>query len=228
MKMKTKRKLSFVHIPKAAGLSLHKSLEEFFGVNATLRVGNESDRKAFLKMHAQDLSSFDFISGHISVKELLVKGITFPIVSIVRDPMERLISIQNYLTTSSHEDHLGFDFSDNEEFCKYLSTRNQYNMQCWHLSGMQNSEQAIEFIKNNNVYVATLSNYDEALKDISLFLGAELNQFHINKTRYVKQRDRFLDAQYLEFISEDMVLYDYVLAHRHKIRSRFLSGKTTY
>src|SRR5580658_4341992 len=92
------RQLVFVHIPKTAGLSLHSALENIYGKQSTLRVGNEEDLQRLRQLPDNQVIDKTFLSGHFFYND--IKNRRRPdalLISIVRDPVKRILSNYNYI-----------------------------------------------------------------------------------------------------------------------------------
>ena len=219
-------KLSFVHIPKTAGLSLQAELENYFGKEKTIRIGNQEEREKFLSMKPEKLKSYDYISGHISVKELSQKGVHYPIISVLREPVKRLVSLQHYLTNSNLDQHRGVDFNNIDMLLEYMLSRGEFNMQCWHLCGTPSFKLATESIKTNNIFVIPLEYYQDLLDTLSDLLGISLKNRHINVTKYTNliQSDDIKHELLDPLIGEDKKLYSYVKENYKNLKREFIQS----
>ena len=144
-------KLSFIHIPKTAGISLTTALmNHYFHNENTFQIRSESDRLCFLNSSYIIPDNLYFIAGHISFFELLQKGINFPCISIVRHPIERLNSLLNYVNESSIDIHKN-KFHNSHEFISFQESLQQNNMQCWHFAEDKTAISAIDIIRENKI-----------------------------------------------------------------------------
>ncbi len=219
-------KLSFVHIPKTAGLSLHAELQKHFGKEKTIRFGDSEGRNLFLSIDPEQLKKYDYITGHINIEELSKKGIHYPTISVLRAPVSRLFSLQNYLTDSNHEDHQGFSFNDIEQLLQYMFSRKAFNMQCWHLGGRPSFELAVESIRKNNIFVVPLEYYQDLLETLSDLLGTPLRNLHRNVTQYKTSVDvDDLKHDLLDpIIGEDKKLFSYVKESYESLKQAFIQS----
>lgn len=219
-------KLSFVHIPKTAGLSLHAELEKYFGKEKSIRFGNQEKRALFLSMEPEQLKKYDYITGHVSIDELSQKGIHYPTISVLREPVRRLISLQNYLTNSNHEDHQGFSFNNIEQLLQDMLSKKAINLQCWHLSGRPSFELAVESIRKNNIFVVPLEYYQDLVDTLSDLLGTPLRNIQTNVTQYKTSVDAD-DPKYdlLDpIISDDKKLFTYVKKNYESLKQKFIQS----
>jgi hypothetical protein len=223
-------KLAFVHIPKTAGLSLHAELEKFFGDKNSLRIGNQEMREVFLLMAPEQVQKYSYITGHISVAELAQKGIFYPTISVLREPIERLISLQHYITNSDRKEHQGIGFKNIEMLLENMISEKKINMQCWHLSGANTFELALESIRKNNIFVVPLEYYQDLLATLSVLLQAPLNNLHINVTNYSATVDASdLKHELLDpIVGDDRKLFSYVKQNYEILKQEFIHSLSNF
>ena len=115
--MRTNQHLLFIHIPKTAGTSFRFAAKQFYGVeNVFFDYGPESietsseimdtmytkkDPYKFYKQLTKIPSSF--LSGHFPVKKYMMLYETANIISLVRDPLQQIVSHYNH-----HIKHLDY------------------------------------------------------------------------------------------------------------------------
>jgi hypothetical protein len=218
-------KLVFIHIPKTAGMSLHFVLEEHFGKNSSIRFGNQAQRAKFSNLGPEEFKKYDYITGHLSMAELIGKEIEFPSIAVVRDPLKRLLSMLQYLRTSDHPDHKNFNFNDVNSFAQYLKESGQFNMQCWQLCGKHTFEDAVDMIRRKCIYVAPLEYYDDFLKTISNLLKNELKNIRRNvtpKKDMIQLTDKDI-AILSDYIEEDTKLVKYIHSNYMEIKNNFIA-----
>ncbi|MCD4743969.1 MAG: sulfotransferase domain-containing protein [Desulfobacteraceae bacterium] len=217
-------KLAFVHIPKTAGLSLHAVLEEHFGKASSIRFGNQEDRARFFELSSDALKKFDYITGHLSMKELHGKEVDFPAVAVVRDPLNRLVSMLQYYRKSNLSDHQSLKFDEVKKFAAHMQKTGQYNMQCWHLGGTHKFGDAVEMIHRKCLYVAPLEYYDDFLRTISELIGTQLKSIQRNvtpKDDSIQFKDK--DYSLLEpLIGDDLKLVKYIKQNYKEIKENFI------
>ena len=226
----TLNKLALIHIPKTAGISLHSVLEEHFGKDSSIRFGSQESRSKFIEMQAESFKKFNFISGHISINELNIKEIFYPKVCVVRNPTERLLSMFRYRKKSKLSEHIKFRFNDVKSFAEHLRETKRHNMQCWHLSGTQKSEDAIETIYKESILVAPLEYYDDFLNTISGLIGSKLKNVYYNVTaKDESEKIKHSDFSSMEsLIDEDFKLFKHVRKHYKEIKENFIENTTKY
>lgn len=218
--------LSFIHIPKTAGLSLHAELVGHFGVENTIRIGNQEDRALFLSMESEQLKNYAYVAGHISIKELSEKGIHYPTISVLREPFRRLVSLQHYLTNSDHKQHQGLNFNNIDQLLQDMFLKKTFNMQCWHLCGRPSFELALQSIRYNNIFVVPIEYYQDLLDTLSDLLGIVLCNQRINATQYKTPVD--VDGPKNELldpiIGDDKKLFSYVKENYEIIKQAFVQS----
>ncbi len=218
--------LSFIHIPKTAGLSLHAELERYFGKEKTIRFGDKEGRSLLLSMEPETLKNYDYIGGHISVEELSNKGIHYPIISVVREPVRRLISLQHYITNSNHQEHQGVEFSGIEQLLQDMFSKKLFNMQCWHLCGRPSFDLAVESIRKNSILVVPLEYYQNLIETLSQLLGAPLSNLQKNVTQYKTSVDvGDLEHDLLgPIIGDDMKIFSYISENYESLKQAFIQS----
>ena len=150
--------LLFVHIPKTGGLSLHYSFEKCWG-ERVIRYGDRSSLTRFRESSPEELGKYWFLSGHMSLPELRQKNLLGPAISIVRNPIDRFISMYLYLKRSDHPDHANSKFSSLDEFIEHLIALSQHNLHCQRLSGEPSFEKTREIIEKGNLLTVPLEQY---------------------------------------------------------------------
>lgn len=219
-------KLSFIHVPKTAGLSLNFELERHFGAEKSIRIQNEEDRKSFFLLDNDVLKNYNYVTGHLSHSELLEKGIDYPTIAIVREPVLRLISLQHYLTQSKHEEHGNFCYENFGQLLNDMLHKKELNLQCWHLCGKPMFDEAVEHIVKHKIYLVPLEYYDDLIFTLSNLLGSRLINRQINVTKYESRIDcdvreyEILD----EIVGDDIRLYSYALNNYEQLKSNFVQS----
>lgn len=128
--MANKRKIFFLHIPKAAGSSVNKMLSKGFDES---RVAFHVEKERSTKYTNLKISELDMFSGHVMLSE--VKRL-FPIddflrVTVVRDPFLQLISHINWIKHISEDQESAFFYNHPElvrEFSLKLRALNFDNL----------------------------------------------------------------------------------------------------
>ncbi len=175
------RQLVFVHIPKTAGLSLHAALENIYGKESTLRVGNDDALQRLRQLPDNKVIDKAFISGHFFYDD--IKNRCQPdaiLISIVRDPIKRILSNYNYITNWTkhplHEKTVRQSFSDhvysNRNFLRGLC--------CRQLASVRKADAAIEIIQSRYALVGTTECLPAFIAALSRIIGREVVQERTN------------------------------------------------
>jgi hypothetical protein len=222
------KNLVFIHIPKTAGMSLHHEIEKHFGRGVSARFGDEEARARFHKMSSDELRKFSYIAGHISLQEVMGKKIDYPAISVLRDPVERLMSLWQYHRKSTLSAHDDLKFDDLAAFVAYRMRTNQVNMGCWYFSHTRKFEDAVEMIHRRHIYAAPLEYYDDFLKTLSELSGTHLENVRINVTPRHKPRNITDEERQLlqPLINEEQKLFSYVSENYELLKREFIEAMT--
>jgi hypothetical protein len=162
----------FVHLPKTGGMSLHGAIAAALPPAATLRIGTDAEHAAFLAMDQAALAGCAFISGHMTLEEALPRaqpGARF--VTLLRDPVERLLSAFNYMVTwPEHPRHAEFRDMGFAEFVR-LSGVHLIGQACRQLTGAATAAQAIPLLEACYAAAATTARMPELAALIAAWQG---------------------------------------------------------
>lgn len=210
------RQLVFVHIPKTAGLSLHAALENIYGSEATLRVGNEEALQRLRQRPDHQVIDKSYLSGHFFYNDIKDRCHQDAIlISILRDPITRILSNYNYITNWAkhplYEKTVRQSFSDhvyaNREFLRGLC--------CRHLSGVKKADAAIEIVQSRYTLVGTTEHLPAFVTALSQIIGEEIVQERTNISGGQGPNidlSASLCQALLEITEEDRKLLDFISA----------------
>jgi hypothetical protein len=206
------QQLVFLHIPKTAGWTLHDALLRVFGERHSLRVNTEEDRVQVRRMSAREFAQYRYVSGHFDFNDVKDKcGRDSSLVSILRDPVRRLVSEFNYMASwDEHPYHamykgcrLSEHVSGNAELLRGL--------QCHWLSGHRDVDRALAVVRDRYALVGTLADFDEFVAALARLIGVRLAPAKSNVTAGQGQID--LDSELCDALLE-VTAEDRRLVHR--------------
>ena len=87
-------RIAFLHIPKTAGQSVHRSLVDLF---PPAKICPARSNKALYGYSIGELSSYDLFSGHLDWSIVKLSGKFDFVFTVLRDPMDRILSFYFYL-----------------------------------------------------------------------------------------------------------------------------------
>ncbi|WP_321342317.1 sulfotransferase family 2 domain-containing protein [Breoghania sp.] len=155
-------KIGFLHIPKAAGMSFHDALAANFPQSEICPLRHDGQYK---DADFSALSSkYNFFSGHINF-DTFQKLEVEKLISIVRDPIDRIVSVYNY--HHNYEPRDGETLmpnvlsAKNNSFSDWIRTDSKAVMQ--DLSNGMVRQLSSIYCRNSDL---TRSNLDIALKNI--------------------------------------------------------------
>lgn len=105
-------KILFSHIGKTAGTSVRINIGRFFSPDQTLKVyevGGDATLQSFLASPLP--KDWKFIAGHLSVSQYLshpdiqADDEDILLLSFLRDPVDRMVSVYNYMVSQKNHPH---------------------------------------------------------------------------------------------------------------------------
>src|SRR4030095_9783089 len=130
----------FVHIQKTGGMSLYNSMVQRFGGAHSLRYKRSTDefRQAFLRLTDEQIAGYRLLAGHFELPFWLRRKVSDRfVVSMVREPVERLLSAYRY--ARSWTEHPRHDVVGQMSIAQYVdahvSDASRHNWQCRMLCG---------------------------------------------------------------------------------------------
>ncbi|MEX2524046.1 MAG: sulfotransferase family 2 domain-containing protein [Gammaproteobacteria bacterium] len=169
-----------LHIPKTAGTSLRKFVLEnyepeelFFIYSKDSHFTTQEDFKALTQEQKKNYKVF---MGHIGFNPVQFKGLQPTYVSMVRDPVERILSYYHHIM-NEREEWRGRNIS----LLKYLDTVGDSqldNHQTRLLSGMhkrpvtdEHLQKAKQNIKKHFSHIGTTENFDDSVNELCRLFG---------------------------------------------------------
>ncbi len=210
-------KLISIHIPKTAGTSFFHSLKKQYGSKKVVRIDSNKNRininkipnkKAYVFKNPTVIHghfTIDFIQDHLSI---LHKP---PIITWLRDPVERVISNYFYL----HK-RLGEELNEEKKGLNILAKMQRTLLEYAH--DERNQNRMSKFLSGTNLedffYIGLVENYNHDIKE----LGEKLNWNHLevfqhNKTgnTYKPKVDNKTKEIILSLNQKDQELYQQAL-----------------
>jgi hypothetical protein len=130
----------FVHIQKTGGMSLYNSMVQRFGGAHSLRYKRSTDefRQAFLRLTDEQIAGYRLLAGHFELPFWLQRKLAGRfVVSLVREPVERLLSAYRY--ARSWTEHPRHDIVRQMSIAQYVDAHvndpTRHNWQCRMLCG---------------------------------------------------------------------------------------------
>lgn len=228
----------FAHIPKAGGTSLNGYLAQIYGChmakyhsyfNPELVYNTTSDKaKDILCISSHYGYGVHRLFGAPGPNKLLDEennlfaGRDIRYVTIVRNPLERMLSYYNFVTTfPAHHHYEAVKDMSIYQFFDYLQTRNdpEYsNLQCYLITGRSSRSyaDAREILENKFYSAAPLEKSDELIKHLSRRMNwpseifYEIRNVSPKKATSINISDDLRDFL-LESNGEDYKLYQYVV-----------------
>lgn len=218
--------LLFVHIAKTAGLSLHSQLTSAFGEAASIRFGDFASVQRFQGLSGDRLRRYRYITGHIPLKDFRAKGISYPAITVIRKPIDRLVSMYRYLNQSDHPDHVKLKFRSFEHFAEYVRSQAPLrNDQCEYIGGSKTFGAALDTIARETLYVVPLCRFGDMVGVLSALLPRPITNVHLNKSREgPDEPDPGLGVrgELERYLEADIKLYEAVTRDYPQLKEAFL------
>ena len=119
-----KQLLIFLHIPKAAGMTLHGVIERQYGKDSVLTKNASIEQVTALYDGLDDKSkeNLSVIKGHIpfGIHQFLSRPATY--ITLLRDPVDRILSYYYYVLRSPDNEHYHAVTSQNLSLREYLES----------------------------------------------------------------------------------------------------------
>lgn len=207
------QKIIHLHIPKCAGTSF-----------AQLAIINDRDNVFFLREGGFQESWYkdkSMIGGHRPINFYEASRNNNLFVSIIRDPVERVVSLFNYykyvdINNFDLRIQQGFNPDDIMETIDKSGFMTQFvdNVQCRYLSAHNNFEDTKSIIKRNKMILATLENINQWSGIIADEAGWKNNKLPVLNKGISGIESHSFDDEILQYLeshnSEDLRLFQYV------------------
>ena len=178
-------KLLFSHIPKCAGQSVNQTLLPLFSSEDILKIGEpkfgaDISLDDFKKQNPKTLAHKKIIRGHVPLHifiEALGASVDgFTIFTIVRHPLERVISQFNYIRrTAHHPGHLRVKKMSIDDYI----LRQPHNFISSFLCE-PSPKRAFVYLKENNVRVFRQEKMEDFFNFASKVMGRTLSPVRVN------------------------------------------------
>ncbi len=227
----------FLHIPKTAGSSFRAELAEVLAPNANVTAYDGSDDDFDLRRRravagfaeAMEGRAFRFASGHMPyalLEPVVVRGAK--LFTMLRDPVDRVISDYRYQTTQQHPDHAAF-----RERCptieSYLDLPEERDKMLTFLAPFAEASVAetVTHLLDGFAFVGAMETYDASfgtmmdLLDLDRAASKFLRQSEAGEIVLTPGLDARIRAQH----AGDVALYDSMMAYiREAARLRAEAG----
>lgn len=224
--------LVFLHIPKTAGSTFHTILGERYPTVTTMNLFgsrySDPEIKRFIELPEVTKSKIKLLKGHMPFGLHQYLPGTSKYISILRDPVERIISQYYYIKANTHNPlhetlvgknmsisqivSSGVSIGLNNGQCRFLNGDiSQYAFnQCD--EGMLNNVK--ENIRKHYLWLGITERFDESLLVLSKKIGWQNPPYYFrhntSKTRTKKSGTSLEDINTIqEFNQLDITLYDY-------------------
>jgi hypothetical protein len=139
-------KVGFMHIPKTAGTTFRHILEKNFLSRPHLYLYHNDDADLFRTFDLERKQRWDLVAGHVPFDFLADLAPHFTLISFVRDPLSRMISLYNFMMTDdSHPLFLQMQ-AERCSFDRFLeeSDDSRCNMQVTYFAGTYRNPEPVD------------------------------------------------------------------------------------
>lgn len=217
--------LFFLHIPKTAGTTLNKILDDNFAPDTVFDLYTDDQRLKLRDTTYEQLARYALVRGHIFITnfaDILDGPIPFNVFTFLRDPVKRVISEYHFLKSWPKSHLYRYLNENNVSLSEYITSQapelrmRGHNAMVNSLSGIglsldEGLEQAWHHLKDRFLFFGILERFDESVLQLNKYLG-------LNRCFYERQNVRNNRAQYAvtpaetaliqEHNQADIILYD--------------------
>lgn len=209
------RPLVFFHAQRTAGTTIKAAFQQEFGKENCLYQRTSDEFCDWKNLDGEVLSKYRIYAGHYNYapKEMDCNPLIF---SVIRDPIDRAISLYHYLKT--RPEHKLHELAVNEDiltfYQKAVEIAPDYvsNTQTLRVSGAQSFQQAVPILKKEYFLLAPFDEIDKVF-DVFIVLGLVSNSRKLEKKPPSNKFLANLDPEVVRYLvsinSEDMLLYEY-------------------
>ncbi|MEO1192720.1 MAG: sulfotransferase family 2 domain-containing protein [Pseudomonadota bacterium] len=212
------KKLLFAHVPKVGGTSLHLLFEQLIGRDLVyrLRAGHKAGRTDLAGLSADERARHQFFQGHFSFGEHRRFEQPCIYLAVVRDPIDRLISLYHYLRDQQRSDlHPGVEIITFTQFCAEITSNFKSGWtQCGFLTGCNDVDDIKAVLDQHYLTVCTTRQLNDMQTLLLNLYGSQPQPpLHRNPRRgALVDREEAAAARrrYSQFFSFDYWLVDHV------------------
>lgn len=198
----------FVHVSKCGGTSLRNAISAALPGDQAFFLSTGDLHEALAGV---DVRSLRVVGGHtplwVFTRPSALLESPWEAFTVLREPVERLLSLFHYLTASEHSDHARFRGLDLRRFCDFVAGGERPDLQtCYYFSPRCAYAEARDAILTEGVAVYTIDEMPSLTRALGERLGVGLEDRRDNRSRRVATRED-LKAIDLGFLEEDARLY---------------------
>ena len=210
----------FVHIQKTGGMSLYNSMAQWFGGAHSLRYQRSSEefQQEFLRLTDDEIAGWRLLSGHFELPFWLKRKLADRfVVSLVREPVERVLSAYRY--AKSWPQHRRHDAVGQMSIAEYVDAHvndaSRHNWQCRKLCGGPDFDAARAMAQRQVDLLGAVELIGLLTEALTEALGVPLEVRNDNASPDQRPRREDLDAALLSRLQacnvEDYKLWTHVI-----------------
>jgi hypothetical protein len=172
-------------------MSLVFAVNAIYGKERSFRAGDGVTYRQLQQMGPEQLDEYSFVSGHFSSSFFRKRTrATWKYISILRDPVDRLISVYNYISTETwHPLHESLGTLDPDAFFTEVMTSGKMrNEQCSFFCDDRSASGAIRELSSFDWTVASIDALDRFVDRLAIALGRNIKINWENKSKGTLRR----------------------------------------